>query len=184
MPLALDEMLDGLAAALDLPRAGLQQHLDAAAVSTEALLGVQSAGLMFPREDGLPFVGASEASGRAMEQAQARLGEGPGLDCMRERTVVAAEDLEHEDRWPRLRTDPAARPVQSLLSAPIWLRARPAGTVNVFAPRPRTWSQDERRALTIIAGVLGAYLDIVLRAEEASRVIALLIEADEQDHGG
>ena len=181
MPLALDEMLDGLAAALELPEAGLQQHLDAAAASTETLLDVEGVGLMLAREDGPPFVGAGEASGRALEHAQEMLGEGPGLDSMRERTVVAAEDLGRDDRWPRLRTDPAARRVRSLLSAPIWLRDRAAGNLNLFARRPRTCSADERRALSIVAGVLGAHLDIVLRAYEPARLVALLIEADEQD---
>jgi GAF domain-containing protein len=175
-------MLDRLAA-MDLPEPVLQQQLDDAAASTEAILDAEAVGLMLPCEDGPPFVGASQEAGRALEQAQARLGEGPGLDAMRGRDVVAAEDLERDDRWPRLRTDPAAQPVHALLSAPIWLRARPAGNLNLFAQDVRTWSPADRRALTIVAGVLGTYLDIVLSAHEPDRILSLLIDADEEGDG-
>jgi GAF domain-containing protein len=182
VPLGLTEMLDGLAA-MNLPEPELQQQLDDAAASMEAILDVELVGLMLPCDHGPPFVGASQEAGRALERAQVRLGEGPGLDAMRGRDVVAAEDLEREDRWPNLRTDPAAKPVNALLSAPIWLRARPTGNLNLFAQSARTWSSADRRALTIVAGVLGTYLDIVLSAHESDRIVSLLTDAGEQEDG-
>ena len=161
-------LLDGV----DLAHGDIDRRLDQALTTAVELFGVDGAGLMLVTEkDSLRFVAASGPAGRALEQGQEWLNEGPGIECTRRRAVLSISDLEASGRWPALM--PFLRPhsVVAVLSAPIWLRGQPAGNLNLFRHDAHEWSDKDAEAISAYAGVMTAFLRIALEARHQGEVI-------------
>jgi hypothetical protein len=159
---------------VDLTDGDIDTRLHQALTTAVELFGVDGAGLMLVSEageDSLRFVDASGPAGRALELGQESLGEGPGIDSTRRRAVVSVSDLGPSGRWPDLM--PLLRPhaVGGVLSAPIWLRGRPAGNLNLFCHCAREWSDQDTEAISAYAGVVTAFLRIALEAHHHGTVV-------------
>jgi len=181
MPLSPQQVLNGLARLVDGAEAldgSLETRLDEAVESAKAIFAVDGAGMLLVREGGkLWEVGATSPAGRALEETQRDLGVGPGIVSTTDRVVVAVEDLATDVRWPALSDALAGVAVRGVLSAPIWIRDAPAGSLNLFDGSPRTWTSREERGLATYAGVLTSLLTIALDTQERGRVIDELREA-------
>jgi GAF domain-containing protein len=163
---------------IDLAPGELKARLDEAVDGAQALLDGDGGGLMLLTADGhLTLTSASNAAAAALERAQERNADGPGIESTRRRAVVSVADLTHDTRWPELATYLADHGVRSVLAAPIWLRGRPAGNLNVLGREPREWSSADAQALAAYAGVITAYLRIALDADHDEPVVNRLREA-------
>jgi GAF domain-containing protein len=178
MPLRVDalvEQLAGLLRDVDPGDGDLERQLERAVATAVAVLGVDGAGLMLLDDRGrLRLVGASDAAARALELSQHRLDAGPCVDATRGRVMVLVADLERDGRWPGLWELLVEHGVRGVMSAPIWLHERPAGSLNVFTRRRRDWSRGDRHALKAYAGVVAVCLRLALDAEREGRQVEQL----------
>jgi GAF domain-containing protein len=175
------EDLEGLLAEIDLDEGSLAEQLDRAAQTAVAVFGVDGAGLMLRLDDhGMQLVGASDDTARVLERAQTELEEGPGYDATEQRVTVAVDDIASDDRWPQLSRELSDSRVRGILSAPIWLRRRPAGNFNLLTLSARRWTDAERTALQAFAGVVTALLRISIEAGYRDELVARLL--DSLDH--
>jgi GAF domain-containing protein len=172
----LVEDLERLLTEIDLGEGALADQLDRATETAVAVFGVDGAGLMLRLdEDGMKLVGASSDTARALERAQTELQEGPGYEATERRSVVTVEDMEADDRWPALRQRLAARGIHGVLSAPIWVRHKPAGNFNLLTLNARRWTQAELTAIQAFAGVLTALLRIAIEANYEDEIVTRLL---------
>jgi GAF domain-containing protein len=119
------------------------------------LLQVSGSGLMVvDAAHVLRYVAASDEGGRALEDAQEAVGEGPCMTALVLDAPVASVDLTQDERWPRLRPLLKATTVRAVLSVPVRLGGGPVGTLNVHLDRPHDWETAVTDALTSYAGVL------------------------------
>jgi anti-anti-sigma factor len=168
---ALARSLQGV----DLGAGTLEERLDDLVDTAARLFAVDGAGLMLVDADGrLRSAGASDDAAEALERAQEHAGDGPGVVATRDRKVVAVEDLSRDDRWPALWTELERHRVRSVLSAPIWVRGRPAGNLNLLGREPRPWSLEERDGIAAYAGAATAMLRIALEAQHADDLVRRL----------
>jgi len=178
MTFGSDRLLDALMQMLaetDLGTGELGPRLDEAVAGAQELLNADGAGLMLLSESGeLSVVGASTPSAAALEHGQAALGEGPGIDSTRHRRLVSVSDLRRDQRWPRLALYAQEHGLGAVLSAPIWLRQRPAGNLNLLCLTAREWSHAEAQALSAYGGVVTAFLRIALEGRDGGTVADVL----------
>lgn len=76
--------------------------------------------------------GASTGSARMYNEVQFTLGEGPGLDAVKGRTVVAAPDLGADARWPAYAQAMLSHRVHAVYSVPVVVAAQYVGTLDLF----------------------------------------------------
>jgi GAF domain-containing protein len=168
----LAEGLTRLLAHADLQPGQLDARLDEAIADAQALLGADGAGLMLLSPSGqLRLAGATNPAAEALERAQIAIGEGPGVEATRRRTVVSVSDLRRDPRWPELSARVEQHGVRAVLSVPIWLYGRPAGNLNLLCRAPREWSRADGQALSAFAGVLTAFLRIAVDARHSGDVV-------------
>jgi PAS domain S-box-containing protein len=144
----------------------LSAALQDVAEAVITVLGCDGAGLMLADAQGrLSWVTATDESGRAFEQAQRDLGEGPCVEAMADGTVVAAGDVRNDPYWLRLASVAAAHGICGVLAAPVTVGGRVIGTCNAISRMPRRWGARDLSAIGAFASVLGRLL---AQAAEAS----------------
>jgi len=150
----------------------LEQRLDDLVETAAQVFDVAGAGIMLVDDDGrLRLIGASDETGRALELVQQETGTGPGVQSTSRNSVVAVDDLAHDDRWPLIQDQLVPKGVLSVLSAPISVREVPAGNLNLFDSSPREWTQSERSGLVAFGGVAAALLRIALEAQHSGELV-------------
>ena len=176
MPVDRDALVDSLQtllAAVDLPdRADdrvLSERLDRVMASATQVLQVDGVGLMLlDEQDSLRVAGASDEVSAALEHSQQRLGEGPGIDCVRFDRTVAVEDLgtspQYAAVWRWLRqyaeNDGGSETpvVRAVLSVPVRVHGAIVGTLNALRLEPVRWGSDHVRAVEAYAGIVGVLI--------------------------
>lgn len=128
-----------------------------------SVAAADGAGLMLPDAHGqLRFASATERRIEAVEQEQALIEQGACYAAFAQRQVLAIEDLQREERWPRYRELCDQLGLRSVLGVPIVTAREDAiGVINVYRDDPSTWTAyDVEVTLTLgamgIAYVLGA----------------------------
>ena len=111
---------------------------------------------------------------RQVDEAQTRLGEGPCLSSVGERTTVRVEDMRTEQRWPRFARAAAACGALSSLSVQLFVQGDNLGALNLYARRPHACgagSEDVGLVFAAHAAVAlsGAQQEQNLRAAMTSR---------------
>lgn len=173
MALRPDVLMASLAALLgaELEARTLQERLSEVVMTAVAVLEVDGAVLMLLDEsDRLQAIAASDDAARMLGVAQEQLGGGPCVEATRRSALITVADLALDARWPGLWDEVAALAIGSVMSAPIGLSDRAAGSLNVLCRRPRHWTPGDEQALTAYGGVIAAYLRIALAAERQARL--------------
>ncbi|HEY0506506.1 MAG TPA: GAF and ANTAR domain-containing protein [Blastococcus sp.] len=70
---------------------------------------------------------------RAVDELQSRLGQGPCLDAVWERTIVAMDDAATEQRWPKFAREAARLGVGSMLSFQLFVVGDQLGALNLYS---------------------------------------------------
>jgi GAF domain-containing protein len=78
---------------------------------------------------------ASGPAAQALDDLQYALGLGPGLDAARTRTLVTAQDLPDDGRWPELAECAGEHGVRSVAAIPIDVQRASVGSLSVFVSR-------------------------------------------------
>jgi GAF domain-containing protein len=153
----------------------LEERLDELVEIAATVFDVAGAGLMLiDDESHLRLVGASDAAGRALELAQEREGEGPGVEATRRDELVFLTDFAQDGRWPAIHRAVAPFGVVSVISAPIRLRGQGVGNLNLFDRVAREWTQADCDGVTAFAGVVTALLRIAVDAHHNGQLVAEL----------
>lgn len=171
--------LDSSLAALDLiddepiPATVVNRVVDAA----RELFGVHGAGMLLIAPDAaLHHIADTDRPGRALEEAQEALGDGPCVAAFAADGPVAVEDLLADERWPELA--PVARQgVRAVLGVPVRLNGTPIGTLNVYRDHPYRWDDSEKAALEAYGRVVGDLLVTSLARHRSDEVAGQLRHA-------
>jgi GAF domain-containing protein len=127
--------------------------------SVTAVLGLSGAGVTMADDGRLRFVTAvSEASGdleRNQEQQQA----GPCRDAYDTGDVVRVTDVREEStRWPEFSAAATHLSVAGVAGIPMRLADQIIGALNLYASRPRVWSDEEIAVAGVLANVATSYV--------------------------
>jgi GAF domain-containing protein len=141
----------------------LQQLLDTARI----LFHATGTGLMFIDENAeLRYVAATDAPGELLERTQEQVGQGPCVDALTFDTVIQAEDLAEDDRWPELRPEIPDAGVRAVLGVPVHLAGTAVASLNAYVDRPHRWVDTEVRALEAYADLIQSVVESALQARQ------------------
>ncbi len=156
----------------------LSAALQGVAESVVTVLGTDGAGLMLADGQGrLGWVTATDESGRAFEQAQRDLQEGPCVKAIAANVPVATEDVRGDPQWLRLAEVAAAHGICGVLAVPVAVDGRALGTCNAISRAPRRWSAADVSAMNAFAAVLGRLLAQAAEASQQAELVAQLRRA-------
>ena len=117
---------DGLTPALDRLATFAAAAVPEALCCSVALIG-----------DGEPLtLAVSGPEAGALDDLQYAAGQGPGLDAARTRTLVTAQELPTDDRWPELAARARAEGVHSVAALPLDVERSSVGSLSLFLARP------------------------------------------------
>jgi GAF domain-containing protein len=151
--------------------AALQAIVD----SASSFFDVHGAGLMIiGADDGLQAVVASDELSLALEELQERLGEGPCVDAVTYDRIITTEDLRDDPRYQRLAAEVVPLGVRAVLGMPVHIGGTAAGTLNIFARKPRQWHDDESNALLAFANVAASTLSTAVAAHRGDVLVRQL----------
>jgi GAF domain-containing protein len=157
---------------------GLAKALRLVVDETERLFSVDGAGLMLlAADDQLRYVAASDEPGRALEQIQEEVGEGPCLTAFDTGEPSATSNALTDQRWPAFGRLVAEHGIHAVLGVPVELQGGPIGTLNVYAVRPHEWDPSEQEAILAYARMAGAVLGTAVHAEVKDTVAKQLQRA-------
>jgi GAF domain-containing protein len=152
----------------------LQQVLEA----SRDLFAAGGAGfMMIDAESSLTTVAWTDDSGRALEQRQQQIGEGPCVDTLSFDHVVTTEDLRNDDRWPTLIAELPDCDVRALIGVPVRIGGGAIGALNIYRDRPHEWHDSERAALEAYARLVESFLTAGLEAREREELAEQLQHA-------
>lgn len=125
------------------------------------LFDVDGAGLMVIDESqNLQPVAASDHRAHALEEAQARLGEGPCVDALILDVTVPAADLVAEPRWQELIGEVERHGVRSVLGVPVHVAGSAVGSLDLYRSDVHDWTPAEIEGVAsftrIVENVLGS----------------------------
>jgi hypothetical protein len=87
--------------------------------------------------DGEPLtLAASGPQAQALDDLQYAIGQGPGLDAARARTLVSTQDLPADPRWPELADCARAQGVHSVAAVPLDVQRSSVGAMTLFVAQP------------------------------------------------
>jgi GAF domain-containing protein len=132
-------------------------------LSTRSIEPVVTAGLTV-RRDARVFSAATadELAGR-LDERQYERRTGPCLDALAAGEVVEAEDLAADQRWDGYPAAAIDLGIHSILSTPLMVDGEPAGVLNLYASRPRAFSEADRRFAGLLAGQAAIAIAMALR---------------------
>lgn len=128
-----------------------------------------AAGVTLVRGDGSVVVIGTSLLGRQLEQAQWDLGQGPGLDAIRQLQVFNVACLVTTRSWPEFVPHAISRGIKSSLAVPIVLRGHALGALDLYSFEPVAFDGVEQVGLhfateaAVALAAFGAGHDIRLR---------------------
>ena len=127
--------------------------------SVAAVLGLSGSGVTMAEDGRLRFVTAvSQASGE-LERVQEQQQSGPCQDAYDTGEVVCVTDVRVEtNRWPEFAAAAARLGVAGVAGIPMRLTNQTIGALNLYAPEPREWSEDDIAAAAVLADVATSYV--------------------------
>jgi ANTAR domain/GAF domain len=140
--------------------------------ATSGLFGVSGAGLLLVDDaQVLRYVVASDEAGRVLETAHEQTGEGPCIDAFVLDRSVSTDDVEADDRWPRLTPLLLTAGVRGVLGTPVRLGGGPVGTLNVYVDHPYPWDASDRDAIGAFVSVVEGMFSSAVLAEQQSKIV-------------
>lgn len=94
---------------------------------------------------------ASDDAARGADDAQHELHRGPCLDAARTGVEFDVADMAAETRWAPYPERALALGIRSSVSLPLFIDERPAGALNLFAPGPDAFREEDRERGRVLA---------------------------------
>jgi len=137
--------------------------------SVELIDGVDAADILLISEpDQFQSVAATSQLAVDLDGFQKRFGQGPCMDAASGDSVVRADDLRDDQRWPRFARAALAAGVQSMLSFHLYTHNRHQGALNLLGFKPNVFNPEAEAA----AAMLATHAAIALIAEDKQRQFA------------
>jgi GAF domain-containing protein len=108
----------------------LQRVVDLAARTIE---GCDAAGVTLDDRNGYVTAASTDERTLEVDSGQYAVGDGPCLTAMRDVAIVRVSVDEAEERWPRFVADARSHDVRSFLAAPLVVRGRAIGALNLYS---------------------------------------------------
>lgn len=157
------------------PDSVVEPALERVVSATCSLFSVTGAGLLLVDEaQVLRYVVASDEAGRVLETAHEQTGEGPCIDAFVLDRTVSTDDVEADDRWPRLTRLLFTAGVRAVLGAPVRFAGGPVGTLNVYVDQPYRWDASDRDAIGAFVTLVEGLLASAVLAEQQSNIVGQL----------
>jgi GAF domain-containing protein len=112
-----------------------------------------------------------------LDDIQYKVGDGPALDAIRTREMVAVDNLADEHRWPQWREAAIDDGIVGVLSVPLDIDDHVIGALNLYLGGPNAFSPDVQLAAMLIAEHAGLLLAAVLDRGRLAGLAADLSEA-------
>ena len=139
------------------------------------VLGSDGAGLMLiDTGQALRYAASSDDRGRAIDEAQQTVGDGPCIQAFVHDTTIPTPDCLEDRRWPGLAALLEPYEIRAVLSTPVRLGGGPVGTLNVYRREHHEWSAAEEAAVDAFARVVEHVLASAVAAHEAGKLAAQL----------
>jgi GAF domain-containing protein len=145
--------------------------------TTHAIFAVDGAGLMLADADHhLRNAAVSDARMGHLEDLQIRHREGPCIAAFEDKSLVGAEDLTVDLRWPSFSRDAVAGGVRAVLASPIPYNQDAVGVVAVLSEKRRPWAPEAELALLAFTD-LAALLIATMMMGEQQTVLATQLQS-------
>ncbi|MFE9955591.1 GAF and ANTAR domain-containing protein [Micromonospora sp. NPDC005299] len=132
-------------------------------VATEVVVPAVACGLTVRRDDGAFTVASSGDLAAQGDEIQYGADEGPCLEALRQGHVVEVFDLREDDRWCGYREHALRLGIRSSLSLPMTVDGETVGALNLYATRPRAFTDAARRRALAFTDQGSAALGVILR---------------------
>lgn len=150
-----------LARAMAAPRKLEQVLAEVTAAAVELIPGADIAGVLLVKKGGqFESVADTDSLAEQLDALQHEFGEGPCAQAALQATVVRADDLRGDQRWPRYSPAAVELGVLSSLSFRLYTADRAAGALNLFSSRPNVWDTEAET----VGGVLAAHAAAAIMA--------------------
>jgi hypothetical protein len=137
------------------------------AVAVETIDGCDFAGLFLPAQSAAPL--DADPLAREIDALQRAFGEGPSLEAVAHQSMVYADDVQLDDRWPRFGPGAAERGVRSVLALP--LNGDLGGALTLYARYPAAFGVVDRAKGVILASLATVALSAAHSFEDEERRI-------------
>jgi GAF domain-containing protein len=156
----------------------LEAALSELTESVTSVLGLSGSGVTMAEEGQLRFVTAvSEASGE-LERNQEEMQSGPCRDAYDTGEVVRVTDVRLESaRWPEFSATAARLHVAGVAGIPMRLADQIIGALNLYAPQPREWSDEDIAVASVLADVATSYVVNASKLRQQQQLSEQLQEA-------
>ncbi|MFN2490747.1 MAG: ANTAR domain-containing protein [Actinomycetota bacterium] len=147
----------------------------AAEASVRSIPSADAAGISLVEEGHRRTTGATDEIVGEVDSHQYETGEGPCLDSIRESRVFIVDSMEEETRWPSFSPRAVGSGILSAMSAPLSVRARSIGALNVYSRSAKAFGAQEEE----IARGLAEQVSVVLanaHAYDRARALSAQLE--------
>ena len=132
--------------------------------TARAVLEVDAVGLLLLDADARArVVACCGPSAAALEQQQADLNVGPGIDVLGGADAVAVADLASDDRWGSLGAVGQAEGIHGVLSTPVTVGDAVVGNLDVIRTVPWDWQARDLGAAGIYAEAIALLLALTVQ---------------------
>ena len=137
----------------------LEAALSDLAESVTQVLGLSGSGVTMAEEGQLRFVTAVNEASEELERNQEQLQAGPCRDAYDTGEVVRVTDVRLEStRWPEFSAVATSLKVAGVAGIPMRLADKIIGALNLYAPVPREWSDEDIAVAGVLADVATSYV--------------------------
>ncbi|ORW95395.1 histidine kinase [Mycobacterium sp. IEC1808] len=172
----LAERMAQLSREMAAPRALEHILADVTAAAVQLIPAADVAGVLLVQKGG-DFASLADTDGLVaqLDKLQYDFGEGPCADAALKQTVVRADDMRNEPRWPRYAPAAVAHGVLGSLSFKLYTADRTAGALNLFSFRAGVWDTEAETigsvfaahaAAAIMAGRHGEQMESALSSRD------------------
>jgi GAF domain-containing protein len=146
--------------------------------SVTAVLGLSGSGVTMAEEGQLRFVTAVSQASADLERNQEQWQSGPCRDAYDSGEVVRVSDVRVESsRWPEFSAAATRLAVAGVAGIPMRLADRIVGALNLYAPQPREWSDEDIAVAGVLADVATSYVVNASKLRQQEQLSEQLQEA-------
>jgi GAF domain-containing protein len=143
--------------------------------TTHAIFSVDGAGLMLADADHhLRNAAVSDERVRHLEDLQLRHQEGPCIAAFDDKTLVGADDLTSDPRWPSFSQAAVDLGVRAVLASPIPYNQDAVGVVAVLSQERHPWSGEAELALLAFTDLAALLIASMLMSEQQTELAVQL----------
>jgi GAF domain-containing protein len=140
-------------------RYDLEAALSELTESVTQVLGLSGSGVTMAEEGRLRFVTAVSQASEELERSQEQHQAGPCRDAYDTGEVVRITDVRLEStRWPDFAAIATRLNVAGVAGIPMRLADQMIGALNLYAPEPREWSDEDMAVAAVLADVATSYV--------------------------